>query len=646
MSKDYPPSSGSKKYRILIQAVLIAGILVGTIGGSIVFFRGPSRLPFQTASQSVSRESELQAAVAKSPQDPQARLALIDYFAQEGHFYDALDAARSAHSVLDADPLIVAALARALDTTARTEEAIVLLRPLAEQQFQYRFQLATLLVKSGRSAEAVKLLQRTPCESPALALQGGQIYLDALDPVQALPLLERAAAGAPESAATFYYGFALLANGNYSKAASVLEKVVHQESADPRLHYYTGSAIRLSGDLSRLDDAESHLLHATHAAPDDGLAHYELALSRVQLRKWNDALLSLQEAARLSPDTPEIQRDLARLHGRLGNRVPAALAHSRYLRLLLDAPTAAKELSSLSAAFPDDEELAFALAETMSEAGKGPQALTLLKQRAEQSSQPRKWFRKLAELSQQEGEYASALQWLDRIATSDLEKQDLQLRADLLDVLAKHQEQEQILTRLRDLDPDDSDGHYRLGKFYSLWSERTDRSQLAEHSLRKALELWPASAPAHTALASVLHQTGRTSEAILELRRALDLNPRYPDALRQLGTTYAEAGDRERSQDAFRLYRQLQARAQEIKDARAVINRPQSRISGRWAIYRQDRRAGDLVSATSELDILAHQDLHNRSVAPELARLFAHARRFQRMFEERTRAIGSGALRP
>src|SRR5438046_2552348 len=54
--------------------------------------------------------------------------------------------------------------------------------------------------------------------------------------------------------------------------------------------------------------------------------------------------------------------------------------------------------------------------------------------------------------------------------------------------------------------------------------------------LRKAVQRDPNSAPAHNYLGFALGRTGSVSQAIDEFRRALVIDPRYPDALYNLGT--------------------------------------------------------------------------------------------------------------
>src|ERR1700761_4113278 len=60
-----------------------------------------------------------------------------------------------------------------------------------------------------------------------------------------------------------------------------------------------------------------------------------------------------------------------------------------------------------------------------------------------------------------------------------------------------------------------------------------------QHSLtllRRAVELQPKSAPAHNYYGFALARNGSLNPAILEFHKALALDPRYPEALYNLGT--------------------------------------------------------------------------------------------------------------
>ena len=86
----------------------------------------------------------------------------------------------------------------------------------------------------------------------------------------------------------------------------------------------------------------------------------------------------------------------------------------------------------------------------------------------------------------------------------------------------------------------------------SGWAEFTTCVNRAEAAARKALELGPESAEAHTAMAEVHGCFDRFEEQRLELEEAIRINPNLAEANLQLGWRYATFG---RSDEAIRYYR-------------------------------------------------------------------------------------------
>ena len=64
----------------------------------------------------------------------------------------------------------------------------------------------------------------------------------------------------------------------------------------------------------------------------------------------------------------------------------------------------------------------------------------------------------------------------------------------------------------------------------------------------------------HNSLGTVYSRTGRTHEAISELKRALELQPNSDETLRRLGVAYRAAGQTDLALDAIRQARQIDIR--------------------------------------------------------------------------------------
>lgn len=76
----------------------------------------------------------------------------------------------------------------------------------------------------------------------------------------------------------------------------------------------------------------------------------------------------------------------------------------------------------------------------------------------------------------------------------------------------------------------------------------------AVEKLRKAVALNPAFPDAHYELGKALGQAGQTAEAIQELEKSLELKPGLAQSHYQLGLIYRTLGDQSRSAEQFRLF--------------------------------------------------------------------------------------------
>lgn len=584
-----------------------------------------------------SPEGALRASVSQQASDPRPHLALITFLLDQRRLHDALDEARIAHQRFPEAIAVTEALAEANYETGRIAEALQLLKAISRHQPRLRTTLATYLARSGRSNEAVQALAGATYGSGEERLAAAQVYLDALQPEKAEAVLSPAASKSPHNLDyQVTYGLALLSAGRYARAVEVLRPAAERAPGLASVHYYLGSALRLSGDLAKLEEADSQLRTAVQIEPRDALFHYELSLVRAQLRDWEGALAELQKATELDSSLPEVQRDLARALRKQGQGVPAALAQARYLRLMDDAPAAAALLRPVRAQNPAIDEVALALSTAEHGCRRYQPATQLVSDllKADAQDVPALWamFR-LQRALQHYREAGEALARLEALAPGD--STVLSERADLHERLSEYREAIDVLTRLRDQEPTNPTRHYRLGYGLTLWFRDPEHSRLAEQSLRKALELKPDYLEAHYALGLLLQNNGRSREAIGHLRRALDLRPADPDALRVLARAYAQNGDRERSAETFRLLNRIQARAEEKARLQLPVDQLRDLRNSRIALARFHQSSGDFVTATRELEMLVHQHPDRVAARSLLARLYGHARRFQRQFEER-----------
>jgi len=639
------PNSGSHKRRKTVQALVITGVLAACIGGSALLFQSPSGAPSAPPPESTwleHQEAEARAAVRAAPHDPRVQLALISLLTSAGRRNDALDAAREAHRSLPDDESIQLALADLFVSTVRLADAAALLQPSIEHSPAHRVRLASVQVRAGRREEAVKTLSRLLDPTPAIALEAGQICLDALRPDLALPFLRRAAA-APESPnAPATLGLCLMLLGKYQEAAETLARAEEQTRDVASLQYYLGSAIRLTDNRERLPEVAEHLRRAVELEPNSALHHYELGLAYVQLRDWPNGAIELEKAAELKPEVAEYQRDLARIQAHEGHPTAAAVARSRYLRILSDAPAAVALLEPLVRKHPQDLPLALELGEAYYDSWLTPKTLALLHgleaKRPDDQDVITAVFR---------GERASkhdgnALKALDRLLELQPDKLDLlEERADLLNRLNRYEEAEALLARLRDLEPANAARHYRYALALTQWSSRPNRIELAEQSLREVIRLSPTDPEGYHRLGLVLLNSKRPQEAITMFRKALDLSPGMTETTRALARAYALLNDTARSEEMFRLYRALNAQDDEQKQLEMPSSLHRATREEHLKLATFYARTGRFETAVSELEGVLHASPQDQQTRRLLISLYGHLGRFQRQYEERARLTSS-----
>src|SRR5208337_5095267 len=98
----------------------------------------------------------------------------------------------------------------------------------------------------------------------------------------------------------------------------------------------------------------------------------------------------------------------------------------------------------------------------------------------------------------------------------------------------------------------------------SLWKGRREETSQAyldevEASLKKALALNPSFPEAHLQLANLYSQRRRFAEAVPEYQEALRLSPHIPDAHFRLGQAYVHLGKKDLADKEFQLHQQLYA---------------------------------------------------------------------------------------
>lgn len=147
------------------------------------------------------------------------------------------------------------------------------------------FNVGVGLVKAGRHAEGVRLL-------------------------------EKAVERAPDDAAAYYeLGGALATIGEKTRAADAFDATVRLRPDDWEAHVALGLTLR---DLGRIGEAMEQFDQAVRLKPDAAAARKNLGVALYELGQDQRALAELQEAVRLRPDDVAARYTLAQLHARAG----------------------------------------------------------------------------------------------------------------------------------------------------------------------------------------------------------------------------------------------------------------------------------------------------------------------------------------
>lgn len=231
-----------------------------------------------------------------------------------------------------------------------------------------RFPLAVALFESHQYEAARKEFEAVRQEvgdHPNVLYYLGRIDLTTLDFAGAIADLGKAAAKPPFPDTTYYLGFAYLKHGDIALAEKWLQVAAQANPGDARVQYQLGlvyrkegkdeearKAFALSEQQRQRDDTESRLrlqcaqkldqgskeearaVCAKLYDPDDAEKLTALGILYGQHGDLQDALDPLQRAARLSPQSPQMQYNLALAYFQLNQyenaRAPLAQALQRW----------------------------------------------------------------------------------------------------------------------------------------------------------------------------------------------------------------------------------------------------------------------------------------------------------------------------
>ena len=361
------------------------------------------------------------------------------------------------------------------------------------------------------------------------------------------------------------------------------------------------------------EKATAPFKQAVRLRPESGEARNNLATNLVRQGKTSLAEKEFKKVVELEPESFDANHNLGAFYLRTG-RIAAAI------------PYLEKAQSQTPAAYDNGYDLALAYQET----GRLPEARREIQELLKQKDTA-ELHNLLAEVEEKAGNYLTAVNQYELAAHMDPTESNLfdwggelllhQTTNPAIEVFSQglklypnsprlavglglalylrgtYDEAVKALLRGADLDPSDPRAYYVLSKAYdrapgeadevvecfrrfaelrpgdaqavyyyalSLWKGRRQETSQAyldqvESLLKKALALNPSFPEAHLQLGNLYSQRRRFAEAVPEYQQALRLSPNIPDAHFRLGQAYVHLGKKDLAQKEFQLHQQSYA---------------------------------------------------------------------------------------
>lgn len=340
------------------------------------------------------------------------------------------------------------------------------------------------------------------------------------------------------------------------------------------------------------EKAEAEYKAALSLGAGNELASHDLAELLLSENRVADALPLLEAAHRRHPDAPDTSYNLALAylttqHADQARTLVTALAqqhdsgelHSLLGRIdeqqenYLDA---AKEFAAAAHMDPSEENLFAWASELLLHRAYEP-AITVFEQATERYPKSARVWVGLGMASYSHGQYEPAIRAL--LTAADLNPHDPRCYLFLSKAYYSSPSQaDEVIERFRryhELEPNNA-----LAAYYaaiSLWKGRRVETgevdyKAVESLLRRSIALDGNNPEVHLQLGILYTDERAFDQALPEYQRALQLDPNLADAHFRLGRYYLHAGEKDRAQSEFDVFKKLQAQHQsEVDKERAEV---------------------------------------------------------------------------
>ena len=138
-----------------------------------------------------------------------------------------------------------------------------------------------------------------------------------------------------------------------------------------------------------------------------------------------------------------------------------------------------------------------------------------------------------------------------------------------------------------------AESYYRLGVKHL--NDGDYSNALVE--LRKAAEIQPSNPEVHNAMGLVYFYTERNEDAVYEYKKAISLDKKYSEAFVNLGTLYAQQEKFEEARSLLQDYMKIRDRVSPGEDGALAVN---------------GRKLLSIIRELPDDDVIIHSDEHNR----------------------------------
>lgn len=294
-----------------------------------------------------------------------------------------------------------------------------------------------------------------------------------------------------------------------------------------------------------LDNADVRLVLAA-GAQSAGLPERATAEARAALALQPESERTVLAAVPFlqSTDRAGALEALQRALARPGASADARLAYARMLVADKQYPAARAQFEQLLKADSSNPDLVYSLALLSLQGNLRSEARTyllqyleLIAQQPSEERDPDQAYLHLAQLAEEDRQYAEALKWLRRVEGGD---EYVPARVREAVVLAKMQRPDEARKMLRGVSANSDDERVQLLLAEAQVLRETRRYEEAYKVLTQALEKSPDNVPLLYDAAMTAEKLGRIEAMERQLRRVIELRPDYAHAYNALGYTFAD----------------------------------------------------------------------------------------------------------